>query len=277
MKQKQVTHSEGFRTFLQNTLAERCQKNPQYSLRAFAKSLNVNHSHLSLILRGERRLTPKFIKKTGQSIGIGPQQLSRYLAQSTNGKASSIENSSLQQIQVDQFDLISDWWHDALLELIRLPSFKNDEVWMAKRLNISVHQVRSAIERLHRIGLITVDRNGKVQNIFIDTTTNIDNSISSPALKKYHKVMFDKSILAHEELPRTIRDVSSMTVAVSSKDLLKAKNLIAEFRVRFMEIMQSQPSQFDEVYQLMVSFFPVTKIANFNFKEIESPTKEREL
>src|ERR1700722_13528593 len=47
------THALGkqdFRKFLQQELARRCAKNPGYSLRAFATSLQINPSTLSHIL-----------------------------------------------------------------------------------------------------------------------------------------------------------------------------------------------------------------------------------
>jgi predicted enzyme related to lactoylglutathione lyase len=56
------TTDGGFRELLQRELAKRCAENPQFSLRAFAKALRIDHSTLSQILRG--------VVNTGSETGI---------------------------------------------------------------------------------------------------------------------------------------------------------------------------------------------------------------
>lgn len=51
------------RTILQNELARRRQVNPRYSLRAFARSVEIEHSTLSQLLRGKRTMTWKSIRQ----------------------------------------------------------------------------------------------------------------------------------------------------------------------------------------------------------------------
>ncbi|HLN29547.1 MAG TPA: hypothetical protein VK395_17495 [Gemmataceae bacterium] len=52
------TASSTFRLYLQAELGRRCAGNAQYSLRAFAKFLAIDHATLSQLLRGKRRCTP---------------------------------------------------------------------------------------------------------------------------------------------------------------------------------------------------------------------------
>lgn len=279
MNQVQTTpYKVGFKNYLKSVLLERCRKNPNYSLRAFAKSIEVNHAHLSLILRGHRPLTAKFIKKVGSALGVTPQELSHYLkdpkSHLSKNKITSLEETALQNLEMDQFNSISDWWHDAILELVRVRAFKNDPKWIAQKLSISIAQVNDAVERLQRLGLIVRDKEGEITQDFVDTTSNISNSVTSSALRSYQKTVTEMSLKSLENQPRTIRDHTSMTLAVSGRDIEKAKALIAEFRVRFMEIMQAQPSQLDEVYQLGVSFFPLTKVEVI---QKEQKPKEKDL
>ena len=48
-----------FRKFLQNEFLERIQRNPYYSLRAYAKFLTLNDSTLSKILNGKLKISDK--------------------------------------------------------------------------------------------------------------------------------------------------------------------------------------------------------------------------
>ena len=63
------------RSILEKEFARRQQVNPRYSLRAFAKSVDLEHSTLSQLMRGRRRMTWKSIqaiagKLRGNGLGV---------------------------------------------------------------------------------------------------------------------------------------------------------------------------------------------------------------
>ena len=60
------TARESFRERLQRELAQRCARNPRYSLRGFANFLGVDHATLSQLLRGKRAVTPASIRWLAQ-------------------------------------------------------------------------------------------------------------------------------------------------------------------------------------------------------------------
>jgi uncharacterized protein (TIGR02147 family) len=256
--------SKDFLRFLQAVLVDRCKRNPRYSLRSFAKCLNVNHAHLSLILRGQRPLTNKFIQKAALALGLKPAKIETFI-ESEKRKSStlgefSIQESNLHFLAEDEFEAIAEWYHDAILELARLPKFKNDPRWISARLGITTVQAADAVERLVRLGFLKFNEDGRVSPEFQDTSTNITPESTSVALRFQQRQILKKSLEALDELPRTLRDHSSLTLAISSKKLSKAKSLIAEFRMRFMEIMQDNPDGYEEVFQLSIGFFPLTDL-----------------
>ena len=51
------------RLLLQRELERRCQSNPKYSLRAFAKALKMSPAALSYMLTGKRPVSKKTVKK----------------------------------------------------------------------------------------------------------------------------------------------------------------------------------------------------------------------
>ncbi len=72
-----ATNSEmlsDFCFFLQQELDRRCLTNPNYSLRAFAKFLDVDSSRLSKILRRERPINAELFHKFANRLGIDPEQ-----------------------------------------------------------------------------------------------------------------------------------------------------------------------------------------------------------
>src|SRR5688572_26654161 len=57
-------------SLLNQELEARCQRNPRYSLRSFARFLGVNHTSLSLILSGKRSPSSDFINRVSRNLQI---------------------------------------------------------------------------------------------------------------------------------------------------------------------------------------------------------------
>ncbi len=55
-------------TILQNEFSRRRLVNPRYSLRAFARSVEIEHSTLSQLLRGKRTMTWKSIQQIARTM-----------------------------------------------------------------------------------------------------------------------------------------------------------------------------------------------------------------
>jgi uncharacterized protein (TIGR02147 family) len=99
---------------------------------------------------------------------------------------SRVESSApnYQQLSLDSFQVISDWYHYAILELTLVHDFESDCKWIASRLGLSVHVVEAAIERLKRLDLL-IEQDGKLRasNGFTASPTGIP----SDALKQFHR------------------------------------------------------------------------------------------
>ena len=95
--------------------------NPRYSLRAFARSLGIDHSTLSQIVRGRRRVTMRAIRALGRRLRMTPQQVAESCA---------IENDI------------------AVLNVVARPSFRADSRWIATLTGIPVDDVNVSLQRL---------------------------------------------------------------------------------------------------------------------------------
>lgn len=241
-----------FRTYLQNELTARCSRNPNYSLRSYAKALGISASALSQILSGKRPITDKSKLRLGSALGLSS---SRIHAMST--KELSDSNSRFQQITLDQFALISDWYHYAILELTHTKGFKSEAAWIARRLGITKSEANIAIDRLTRLELLDVTRvpwkdlseNGEL--------THLAKEMTSIAAKKYQGQLLDLSKKAVQEVPLHRRNHTSATFCFDVADMESAIQRIGEFRRSFAK--EFQPSKKGgDVYQIQISFFPLT-------------------
>ena len=69
-----------FRQRLEREFLARREKNPRYSLRAFAAFLGTDHSTLSQVLKGSRRAPVKQLRAWCRKLAISPEEITVYLA-----------------------------------------------------------------------------------------------------------------------------------------------------------------------------------------------------
>jgi len=250
---------EQFRAYLQQEFVKRTTKNPSYSLRAFAQHLDINHATLSSLLSGKRTITKATIQKISRALDLSPEELARFM------ETSSITNSKTDNyffIQQDAFACMSEWYFDAILELTLIPNFNLESKIISQSLGISNLQAKIALETLERLELLIKDANGKYKLQHKNSINILDSDFTSAANRKYQKSILIKSLEALEKTDRKMRDHTSTTMAINKNDLPKAKELIKRFRHDLNAYLQRAETKPDEVYQLQISFFPLTKNQN---------------
>lgn len=246
------------RDLLKTEIVRRCEKNPSYSLRAFAKSLDLSPAFVSKLLKGDRPFTAKTIDHIAAALALDPEQVVGYKSRLKKKKGASDERDlGYRQIGLDQFQLISDWYHFAIMELVTLEGFKASPSWVATKLGINVHQASDALERLIRMGYIKENADGKMILVEENNTT-IGPEIAVPATRRQQTQFLEMAIQAINETPIEKRSQTTSTMAIPSDRIGEAKEVIAEFRRKMANLMQ-RPGERDSVYQLTVSFYPLTK------------------
>lgn len=245
-----------FRTYLQQEFVKRTAKNPAYSLRAFAQQLGVNHATLSSLMSGKRAITEATLLKLGQALNLSPAEMSHF---KNAAPTESPTSSSYFMIQQDAFAVMSEWYFDAILEMSLIPHFRLEANIIAKSIGITALQAKIALESLERLELLVKDENGKYKLQHQNSINILDPDFTSVANRKYQKSVLEKSVEALETVDRKKRDHTSTTMAINIKDLPKAKEIIQKFRHDLNAYLQREDASPDEVYQLQVSFFPLTK------------------
>ena len=256
-----------FRHLLQDELTQRCSRNPKYSLRSFAKFLTVSPAALSDILNGKRPITYKMKERIGLQLGLTLADLENYRAKPHgNTRLNQIKNApdiTFRPVTIDVFSIISEPYHYALLELIKTKKFKWDAKWIARRLGLTVSEVKIAIERLERVGLLERDDSGEFYDATHGFRTDIREGLTSEAQRRSQIRALEIATAAIRTIPIERRDNTTMTIALNNSDLPKAKQMIKEFRRRFCIDLETNKN-LDEVYQLAISFVPLTQLDDEN-------------
>lgn len=235
-------------TLLKDELARRCERNSRYSLRSFAKTLEVSPSLLSLVLNNKRKPSLKLINKLAKHFEWTQSDIFQLDNQTINQQTDSID--------LKVFEKISTWLAYVILSLTRIQGFKSDFRWIATTLGVSIHEVKSSIAGLLDSGLLTFENNQWRAN---DHPIRINNKTSTSFTRSFQKQMLTKALDALDEYPLSMRDTSSITFVASKDKINEIKKEIRKFRLHIAKRFEI-PGEADEVYNLTVQLTPATKV-----------------
>jgi transcriptional regulator with XRE-family HTH domain len=136
----------------------RRNRNPRYSLRAFAAFLRIDHSTLSQILRGARRVPVNRIRAWAKRLGMSEEEITLYVAAESAPDATVYkEHEQLRHWMAEAASIAREPIHLQILELSRRENFRADCRWIAGQLNANVDAVNIAFSRLLRLRLIAAN------------------------------------------------------------------------------------------------------------------------
>ncbi len=246
---------ETYRNFLVQELSVRKAKNPQFSLRSFARVLNMSPAQLSLLINGKRNLTSKQASKIIDKLNLTKNEAVNLLSDTAPLLEKLKTNmTDLHSLSDEEFNLISDWTHFAILSLSRLKNNKSNAKWIAKKLGIDPIKAMEAFLRLQRLGLIEITSNSFKQSKRPLTTTT---DVPSAAIRRYHKQNLDLAREKIETVPIGRREFSAITMAVNPTKINKVKKMINEFKQ--LVCQELEDDQVSEVYTLSIQLFPLTE------------------
>jgi uncharacterized protein (TIGR02147 family) len=245
--------TEFFKIVLNDEFIKRQKKNPKFSIRAFAKNLDVNSSTLTQILNGKRKLTENMTQELGKKLRFSSTKMRLIKNGKLSGRA---PYKSFKKMEEDEFEVISEWYYGAILELTRCDSFRGNALWIAKVLDLPHAQTVDAIERLKRLNYLEITHQGKWIDRLGDVN-NLGNERKAKAFTENQRQIVKKALEALDKTPYEHRVQSSITVAVSKARALEAKSMILDF-LEELDVFLKSGETTDEVYNLSVSLYPIS-------------------
>lgn len=264
---------QDYRQILKSELDQRCEQNPRYSLRAFARDLDLSPSRLSEILNHKQGVSRKAAEKIALNLGYKEAEVLYFCdlvsvrhARSVREKqdshlrllkkqVESTENKTF-QLQLDAFRIISDWYHIGILELMNMKSFKHDAKWIARRLGVSPIQIELAIDRLLRVGLLKKHGDGCLEPLENDGW--IPGGVPSESIRKFHKQVLGKALEALSTQPVAQRYFQTHLLTLNSDEVAEASKEIERFQHRFCERFRREEKK-DKVYCISMQLFKIAE------------------
>ena len=248
----------GFREFLQRHLAQRCADNPQYSLRAFARSLRTDHSTLSQILRGKRRLTTETIRALAKEFGLTENDAEAFVAYEQRVGGDDGWERHVRQLQEEATEIIAQWHHFAILELTRLECFRPDCRWIARVLDITVDDVNMALTRLLHLGLLRMVGPETWLDLSENACARFDRLPQAAARQLMSRISRMTNCGQDDHV------LSSSTIAIDRNRLAVVSSYLEKFRQDMADLLSGHQASCDDVYQLDIFFYPLTTLHQEN-------------
>lgn len=252
---------------LNEQLEVRSAKNSSYSLRAFARDLELSPSRLSQILNKKKGLSEEAAVALAEKLGLSDREQSYFVLSAKSQHSRSLKvkaeatkdlkdimSPKLKSMPINnrEFELAHSWYHMAILELMELRDCEHSPEWFAKKLNIKKIIVKNALERLEKIGWIKLQNGSYCANFEANESPN---DLPSDAIKKFHDDMLKKAEAALFTDDINHREFQNMTLAFSLAQMQEAKEAIRSFQKEFAKKFYPDTQERDSVYQLSVQLF----------------------
>ena len=262
-----------YRFYLEREFRSRVRRNPGYSMRSFARDLEIPPSKLSEVLRGIKEFSPRRAREVAARLRLGEEETTVFLAlagvhQKKSREARAQAEATLadlkarndyDEISLERFRILADWHHFAILELCETGAFESNPAWIAGRLGLATAVVAEAIERLLDFGLLVRSPDGALRQ----TQANLATPTGMPSreIREHHSQILMKADQALHQADVTERDFSATTLAFHAGQMEEVRAEIKKFRRALGKLIQDHPGK-DRVYCLATQFFPLDQISS---------------
>lgn len=251
-----MQNQKKFRDFLISEYKNTKVKNPLYSIRSFARFLGISKTTLSDFLNNKKSISEKLLNKILSKLNISDEEKKLYkkeiLSENKNSKSSFSEDMHF--IKEDEFALISDWYHIALLGITQLKNHSADISYLSKKLNVPAALVKEALLRLKRLKLIEIKNNKIIRS---SNPIKYHSEIPSQALRNYNIQNLKNAENALVNLDVSERYFTSITIPSNKKKLKETCEAIEKAKYKISDSMKTKTPE--DVYVIAMQIFPVTK------------------
>ncbi len=239
--------------WLRERYLKRRSLNQAYSLRSFARDLGVGSGRLSEYMSRKRTASASTLCSLVEKLEPNRTVAQNILKAAAGSTASKREKVKLEEYRLseDQFALISEGLHYAILSLVTTDDFDPNPKAIAAKLNSNVVSVKSAWERLVRLGFLSWHQ-GRWSCSYPRLSTSED--VKSAALRRAHREVLSMAEKSLDSVPIDLREITSITMAIDPMKIPDAKKLIREFRDKLSMHLEAKKRK--DVYELVIALFP---------------------
>lgn len=265
-----------YRKFLGDYYNYKKKTSRYFSYRYFSNKIGLNSpSFLKQVIDGKRNLTSQMIERFCNALNFN-QKEARYFRSlvlfnqaKTIGEKQEyytllktfIENIEEKILSPEQYEYFSTWYIPVIRELVCTYNFKDNYETIGKMLipEIQPSEVKKAIELLLKLNLIERTSDGSYRQTY--SAVVADSNITSFAIRSFTRKMIELSGEALESFEKNERNISGITMGISKEAYHLILSELEAFKDR-IKIIVNRDKKTEQVYQLNISLFPLSKPIN---------------
>jgi uncharacterized protein (TIGR02147 family) len=236
------------RNYLQDELGRRKQRRPHYSMRAFARDLDISPAFLSEFLAGRHGLSRERTLWIARKLQLSQTQGEHFwdLIESKFGRSEEAKKTAriraLQrvkdnknQLNLKHFQLIADWYNFALLEILTLPDSAHTTRELAETLKVPEPAIQESIARLVELDLIEIQSNGEkwiAKPKSEVTSTEKDGANRAVQIAHQQTLLMHADAIDHKAFHE--RESLSITLSLAQSDWPELKEELSEAVVKVL-------------------------------------------
>jgi len=271
-----------YRKYLLEVIAEKKCANPRFSCRLLSMQLGISAPTFVRIVNGKRNLSKKMLPKFIAYLKLRDRAAEYFglLVEISHVKEPERKNAIYQKIldfrserirtlQLPHYSIFDKWYLPVVREIIDTRGSISDTRDLAGMVRppVKVSEIKKAVKTLVENGMITEGKNGRF--LSTDKILTTGEKWEHVAISRYQGEMIRLSGEALLNIPKTERDISSLTVGVSSDDIIRIKEILRRTRQEILSLIEHTRDR-EYVYQLNMQFFPLST----NLKESSSDNGE---
>jgi len=261
---------EDYRDVLKNVYSDRNSVNESYSIRAFAKDLEIAPSTLSEILAGKKNLSSSKAKSVAVKLRL-PMWYQQYFSdlvtiqtrsnklikeQAAKRLESFDNNNKLKMMNYMTKKAITSWVDLAILEMSYLRGFHACPQYISKKLKVDEEVVKTSLDRLIEIKMLVKDDAGK----WADSEPFLSSSdgVTSDSIRVLHLnllKLFQKKLEEEKNIKNRIMKSAILSVSSEKKKLIE--KVMDEAISKIANIANDSSQDRDEVWCFSTQFMKI--------------------
>jgi uncharacterized protein (TIGR02147 family) len=261
-----------YRDYLRDSYSEKKQEHPFYSYRLFSQKAGfTSPNFLKLVVDGDRNLSKESVFKFIKALSLNKKEAEYFenlvffnqskTLEEKNAYVSKLmkyrRKSDPKKIEESEYAFYSEWFHPVIRELVTAIDFKEDfkELGHAVVPPISAIEAGKSVQLLLDLAFLEKKEDGRYVKSAATLTTG--PQVRSIAVANYHKAMMQRASESIERFPASERDISSLTLSVSSETYAAMIDKLREFRKEILDFADADKNP-DKAVQMNFQLFPLS-------------------
>jgi uncharacterized protein (TIGR02147 family) len=264
-----------YQEFLRDFYEGKKRDNPYVSYRYLGRQMRLDRGFLLKVMQGKHHVSQRsvpalcaFFKFSSDESRYfemlvrynkakTPSEIKLYFEQLT-----ALRECRARPVEESQYAFYQKWYHGAIHALLSMYEFKSGFKKLASLLtpSITARQAQESLRLLMRIGMVKRGADGVYRPS--DAFVTSGERWQSVAIRDYQRETINLSAQSLDMHPKEIRDISTITVALSSRDLPEVRERIRQLRQSILTIENAHGA--DTVYQVNIQVIPLTRTIGEN-------------